>query len=406
MSARVLIRLKPDTDGRSPWLRSGDGATENTGFRRDTLWTVAREAVGCRVTVLVSATDVLLTHVSLPVKNRQRLIKAIPFALEEQLASDIDAQHFALGQQGEDGHASVAVVSRSRMDHWLEQLGSAGIVPHTMVPEVLAVPWSVGNWSILPFDEDVLVRTGAQDGFAVEAENLVAWLSAALEEAGEQRPDSIHVYGSVAAADLNELDVELVPHTEMDDPMEWLAVGIGDHPQLNLKQGLYGTEEKIGLYFRPWRPVAAVLAVWLVIQGFGVVLEGVRLERERQQLSAQIEGVFRDSFPSVKRVVNAKVQMERGLADLRKSRGSMQEDFIRLLIGGAKALRRLDDIEVRRIRYQSGRLDLELALADMSGLEPLREALSAEGTLQAKVVSAASREGVVEGKIRITGKGK
>ena len=130
------------------------------------------------------------------------------------------------------------------------------------------------------------------------------------------------------------------------------------------------------------------------------------LQSHREVVAAQIEDVFRDSFPSVKRVVNAKVQMERGLEDLRKSRGSMQEDFIRLLIGGAKALRRLNNIEVKRIRYQSGRLDLELALADMSGLEPLREALSAEGTLQAKVVSAASREGVVEGKIRITGKGK
>ncbi len=106
MSARLLIRLKPDQERLVTWLRAGDQAIENTDSRRDTLSGVAREAAGCRVTVLVPATSVLLTHVSLPVKNRQRLLQAIPFALEEQLASDIDMQHFVLGQQGHDGRAA------------------------------------------------------------------------------------------------------------------------------------------------------------------------------------------------------------------------------------------------------------------------------------------------------------
>ncbi len=114
--------------------------------------------------------------------------------------------------------------------------------------------------------------------------------------------------------------------------------------------------------------------------------------------------MFRDTFPDVKRVVNARVQMERRLKDLRKSQGSLQEDFLRLLVGGASAVRQVQGIEVKRMRYQNGRLDLDLVLADMSGLDPLRQALQAEGGLEANIVSAAAREGVVEGKIRITGK--
>ena len=150
--------------------------------------------------------------------------------------------------------------------------------------------------------------------------------------------------------------------------------------------------------------MAALLAVWLLVQGVGVVLDGVRLERERDALGDEILEVFQRTFPEVKRVVNAKVQMERQLANLRKSHGSLQNDFLRLLVGGTAALGQVNGIEVKRMRYQNGRLDLDLVLADMSGLDPLRQALQAQGSLEASIVSAASREGVVEGKIRITGK--
>ena len=407
MKDHLLIRFNTAQAKFVDWVRVSAEATSDSQFGRDTLEALSVRAQGARVTVLVPSAEILLTRVTVPGNNRQRLLKAVPYALEDQLAADVETLHFALGRREEDGAMAVAVVSREQMDGWLAELTSAGISSEVTIPDVLAVPWSTDSWSILPLGGDVLVRTGAQDGFAVEAENAVAWLSTALMDTGEDEhpPTSIHVYGrGELMPGLAELGVEVIRHEDGYASTVWFSLGLGSRPAINLQQGPYGTQERLSWYFRPWRPVAALLAVWVVLQGMEAVMDSVRLERKRDALAAQVQTVFRDTFPEVKRVVNAKVQMERRLKDLRKSHGSLQEDFLRLLVGGASALRQVNGIEIKRMRYQNGRLDLDLVLADMSGLDPLRQALQAEGGLEANIVSAAAREGVVEGKIRITGK--
>ncbi len=406
MKDHLLIRLSSAQDEEVDWVCVSGDAASDTQFGRGTLETLSLRAQGARVTVLVPSAEILLTPVTVPGNNRQRLLKAIPYALEDQLAADVDTLHFALGRREDDGAMAVAVVSRAQMDGWLEELTSAGISSEAFIPEVLAVPWSADSWSVMPLGRNVLVRTGAQDGFAVEAEDAAAWLSTALLEVGEDHPPtSIHVYGGEELCPgIDQLGVELFRHEEGHPPMVWLSLGLGSRAAINLQQGPYGTQERLSWYFQPWRPVAALLAVWVVLQGMGAVMDGMRLERERDALAAQVQAVFRDTFPDVKRVVNARVQMERRLKELRKSQGSLQEDFLRLLVGGTSALRQVNGIEIKRMRYQNGRLDLDLVLADMSGLDPLRQALQTESGLEANIVSAAAREGVVEGKIRITGK--
>ncbi len=407
MKDHLLIRFSTDQGELVDWVSVSAEATSDPQAGRDTLAALSVRAQGARVTLLVPSAEILLTRVTVPGKNRQRLLKAIPYALEDQLAADVETLHFALGRREDDGAMAVAVVSRKQMDGWVDELISAGISSEVTIPDVLAVPWSADSWSVLPIGGDVLVRTGAQDGFAIEAENAFAWLSTALTDTGEEEhpPTSIHVYGGgEVVPELDELGVEVVRHEDGHTPMVLLSLGLEGRAAINLQQGPYGTQERLSWYFRPWRPVAALLAVWVVLQGVQAVMDGVRLERERDALAAQVQTVFRDAFPDVKRVVNARVQMERRLKDLRKSHGSLQEDFLRLLVGGAGALRQVNGVEIKRMRYQNGRLDLDLVLADMSGLDPLRQALQAEGGLEANIVSAAAREGVVEGKIRITGK--
>ena len=56
-------------------------------------------AAGRRVCVLVPGTDVLLAEPEFPVKAGAKLQQVVPYALEEQLAEDIDDLHFAIGKR-------------------------------------------------------------------------------------------------------------------------------------------------------------------------------------------------------------------------------------------------------------------------------------------------------------------
>lgn len=403
MTCHLIVRLGSHPRDEVGWLLREDQQTRDQG--QSTLASLAGRARGCRVSVLVPGAEVVLTRAPVPAMSRQRLLKAVPYALEEQLAADVEELHFAIGASQGGGSPMVAVVSRARMDEWLSALESAGISPELLTPDTLVVPWAPETWSVLLTGGQALVRMGAQDGFAVETENLAGLLALAREEAEENKPVRIEVYADAEVPGiLGELDIPISAQTSDEGVLSWLAAGAYERVHLNLLQGPYGREEKVGRYLRPWRPAAAMLAVWLVVVIALGVSETWRLGHERDALAAQIEQVYRDAFPQVKRVVNPKVQMERGLADLSKDKGDLEDDFLTLVVGSARELARVDGLELKRMHYRNGRLDLDLTLNDMGALDPLRQALQATGHLNANIALSETRDGVAQGKIRITGK--
>ncbi|OQW95483.1 MAG: hypothetical protein BWK79_02355, partial [Beggiatoa sp. IS2] len=92
-------------------------------------------------TILIPSLSVLLTQATLPTRQRQKVIQAIPYALEEQLAEDIENLHFALGQRDTvTGAVTVAVVTHAQMENYQRLSAQAGLTTTVWLPEVLAVP--------------------------------------------------------------------------------------------------------------------------------------------------------------------------------------------------------------------------------------------------------------------------
>ncbi|MEZ5670871.1 MAG: type II secretion system protein GspL [Thiotrichaceae bacterium] len=111
-----------------------------------------------QVIVLLPNTEILLTQVELPTVQRHRLQQAVPYALEEQLAEDIEQLHFALGIRDAEKRLSVAVMAQKHLDSYLNALGELHIVPNLVLPEVLSLPLISDGWSLMLHRERVLVR--------------------------------------------------------------------------------------------------------------------------------------------------------------------------------------------------------------------------------------------------------
>ena len=114
MKRQIFIHLgDPTLSGTMPddvyWFVQEPGQTAGPVYHGD-LKTAANHALGCRVVVFVSGVEVVLTDVALPNMNKQKLLKAIPFALEEQLASDVEDNHFAMGDRQQEDKVNVAIV--------------------------------------------------------------------------------------------------------------------------------------------------------------------------------------------------------------------------------------------------------------------------------------------------------
>ena len=109
----LLIRLDPLDPAVASWMVASAVGQQVLPPQHGSLIQAAPLAVGRRVAVLVPAADVVSLDADLPVGTGPKLLQAIPYALEEQLADSVDDLHFAVGTRRDDGKTPVAVVTRA-----------------------------------------------------------------------------------------------------------------------------------------------------------------------------------------------------------------------------------------------------------------------------------------------------
>src|SRR5580704_6318745 len=154
MADWLLIRLPRTPEQPATWLVVDSRGNPSGPPQSGPLALAAPRAVGRRICVLVPGTDVLLTDPEVPMKAGTKLQQVVPYALEEQLADDIDDLHFALGKRAADSHRTpVAVVSRTLMDEWLAALRAAGIEPECLYADSELLPANPGQ-AVALLEED------------------------------------------------------------------------------------------------------------------------------------------------------------------------------------------------------------------------------------------------------------
>src|SRR5690349_2723143 len=130
MADWLLLRLPHAGSELATWLVVDARGAPLSPPQSGPLALAAPRVPGRRVCVLVASADVLLAHPEVPIKVGAKLQQLVPYALEEQLAENIEDLQFALGKRAsESPGVPVAVVARALLDQWLATLRAAGIEP-------------------------------------------------------------------------------------------------------------------------------------------------------------------------------------------------------------------------------------------------------------------------------------
>ncbi len=412
MVRQLLIRLyggELTEETRVQWIVYEPGQGSGS-VSQGTLREAAPYTLGARVSLLVPGEQVLLTSVQVPNMNRQRLIKAIPFALEEQLLGDPEEQHYALGKQEGDGDMPVAVAALSTMSKWHQTLVAAGIQGHYMSADCLALPWQNGSWSVLLEGDRVLVRTGPQSGLVCDKDNLLVILRLALKEAQnqEQGPERMVVFhapaeDSASLADLcKELDLQL-----QDEPFEGSVLGLMASaletlPAINLLQGDFSRRVRLDKFWQPWRATAAILAGLLILRFSANIVDYFVLSQRSDNLQAQIEQVYKTALPTAKGVPSRN-RVQQRLNQLKG--GESTQGFLALLAECGDVLRAADGLYIRSTRFKEGQLDFDLDVRDLQTLDKLKQDLIKRTGAAVEIQTASTRGDRVETRLQIRSKG-
>ncbi|UCE88583.1 MAG: type II secretion system protein GspL [Pseudomonadota bacterium] len=410
MARYLFVRLDPLVVGADTATASWvlvDGGRPQGDTASGTLDEAAAYAAGERTVVCVPGVEVLLTDVVLPGGNRQRMLRAVPWALEERLIDDPEEMHFALGARGKDGRVQVAVVERARMQHWLTLLAAAQLRPWALLVDAHCLPREDDTWSVLIEAQDSVVRTAAQGGFAVDSDSLVAVLAQSLKQT-ETLPASIGVYDCRAqqAGQLGALAAG--PELRMEPCPAGATALLAQHADpvsgINLLQGEFSQREGVSKHLRPWYTAAAVFAAWVVLQlGFSVY-RYIDLSAQAGALDSQMQTLFRKTFPDARNTKGAYAQMQSRLKALERGSGRGDSSVQELLANAGPVLSRTAGLQVQSIRYRDGGLDLELETKDLQSLDKLKQELVSKHGWDVDSQST-SRGDKVESRLKIRGAG-
>ena len=402
MRSALLLRVDPVDTETWRWLRLDVEGKPLGGLRAGTLADAAAEAVGIKVVVLAPGIDCLLASAKIPGRNRQKLMRAVPYALEEQVADEVENLHFALGPALEDGVWSVAALQRQYMDALLAAAVGAGLDVQQVIPEQLAIPFSEGGISVVIEGEVALVRTGRQAGYAIDKDNLGPLLAASVGEEEESPALKLYVQQDSTLPDLQAWPGDVQTETFAGDPLQLYAQGL-EVDAINLLQGDYSRTGEWGRVLKPWRATAALLLAGVIVSHVVMAVDYFRLSKESEALQARIEQTYREAFPNARRIVNPRAQMQQQLDQLQKT-GAGSNRFLVLVGKSGKVLRGTKGIEITSANFRAGRLDVDLTATDLQLLDKLKQDLVQAGGLAVEIQSAAAGpDKRVKGRLRIQG---
>jgi general secretion pathway protein L len=405
MSDYTYIRLHDTEATQASWLVKSPGQAVVRQVQRGALSDIPASMLANPVIVFVPASLVLLTTASVPTRNRARLVSAVPYTLEDQLADDVDNLHFAYGPFDDSNAISTAIIDRQHMRSIIDALSAAGITAEKILPAQLALPIEQGRWTVcMNTTQMATVRSARLQGFACDSHNLVMLLQRALQSATAQ-PDAIDIMNCSGA----ELDIAALQH-DIDIPLqnidcqgeELIALSRGELPDINLLQGEFAVRTKWRESGKRWLPAAALFAVWLVL---GLGMRGydyVHLKNLNTQYQARIEKLYREVFPNSKNSSNPEKQFERKLAEL--SGGTAADSgFLDLLGQAGKFLQQTSGLEINTLSYKTGQIDVDVAFKDTKVLDALRSRLASLKGLQVEVQSTSVSGDKVQSRLRIKG---
>ncbi len=351
-----------------------------------------QRAAGHRIVVLVPGADVHLTSVTVPARQPSKVLQAAPYQLEEQLAEDVDTLHFAIGPRQADGSHPIAVTTRALMDGWLAPFRERGLRPEALIPDTLALPWSLDppRWTALAEAEQVVVRNAAFGGFSCAPDDLVAY----LQMADAEKSHTLRLLiPSKAGLDYSRIDwpVELLPGYSAS--LDAFVRHLDQAHSINLLQGGYSQRQDLERYWKPWRAAASLAAITLLLGASVYGIETWRLGRDVQVQDDANLARFQTLFPSETRIVDIQVQLDQQIKAIKGS--SAQGGVFPLLEVLTQAVSANQGLRVQNIQFRDGALFLALRASDLQVVERLREWFASQRAAALEVQSAdAGSEGV------------
>lgn len=290
--------------------------------------------------------------------------QAIPYALEDQIATDIEQAHFAYSKTDEVGKIQVYIIEKALMRFVHELCHRLQLKPIMAVPDYLLLPYFEKSWTLYGDSKKLLVRDSFYSGYAVDLDYAEWMFNLKFNEftstkITEFTMPSIHLYHTQEFPTL-ELNIpELNLQSQTGSFTEFLPNSLHQlKKSCDLLQGEFYFAGELSLNVKYWLLGLASVALFLVI-GFGTtVFNYFYLNHSLQSLNQQIQTNYFAIFPDATSVQSPELRIEQKLAGLKNQSGD--QGFLDQFAQIGKLLTTVKSTEIKSIDYQNQNLSMTL----------------------------------------------
>ncbi len=355
----------------APMALSGEGELEQA----------AALSEGRKVVLLLPAGAVFRSGLDLPARGRRAAAKGVRYALEEQIAGDVEDLHFACGPISGD-RLEVAAIEREQLAGWLRRCHEAGLKPDSAYSEGDALP-DIPNVVLALLEPDsLLMRSGSGQIMAAAPSELAGLVDIlCAEEAGEEAvPFRLLVYCGTSQEQAAREAMAKLPGREVElrllqqGVMAQLSAETLSGRAVDLLQGEFKSRNQRGQRAR--KGALAALAVALLHSAL-LAIEGWRAEARYEAVASAVDARLSQLMPDVSSKANLREELRRrgGAVDL--GAAARSDAFLQLIgelerIGGER-------LQMMGLNFRNGSAGARVRAANTDTLEEGRRRLRSAG---------------------------
>jgi len=415
MSETLLIHYNIEQPQQATWSLCNDAGELTGKITTCSLDEISKNAGGHSIVVLLNSQCLHINQVKLPTQNLQKMLKAVPYAIEEFIADDIENFHFVIAKNKNSDLTSVVGIEKSTLQTITQIFQKANINVEKIIPDALCLAANENQWVCLNHLNDTYLQTNTQYGTVLPNEILQYTLTNKLADESLSKPEKILLFSEQE----NSGTFDSIPFEEIigDNEIELLNVVYNTHPlvvfcghykqatSLNLLQNDFKPKRQSSGHWQHWKLAASLAAIWLILNLGFTGFKHSQIKDENLITKAKIEKIYKKAFPQSKKIVNPRVQMEQKLKELKSGSGNSNNGLIYLLAESFGTLgSNNQNITVLSLTFRNNRMDIGLDGNNLQSIETLNKNLNSNNNIKSEITSSSSEKDKVKGNIRIEGR--
>jgi len=343
--------------------------------------------------IVIPQQCVYLTQVELPERASRQVLSAIEYQVEDQLAQDIESQHFAIGDSSENPVA-IAVVARPIMERCMTLVRSHDLRLMQIIPELFLCPWPGDGVALTEGYHGYLLRYGKYRGLKCTSQALPAMLEMVKRDV---EFDTITFYGAEDEAapvvGQYKLQQQAFAPTRLGE--------LVDGPVIDLQQRDYQLSSAWRKLAKTWKWIALLFAGLLALGAYNKAIALHGLEQELTGIKQQQYDLLKPYLPAD---TNPDANLKKLLIEHLKQfqRSQREQGFLKLMLEFTRARSGFPEVQISRIGYQANKLSFEISSSQLNDIEALLETVKKQG-VNAKLLSLSIKPDQSSGRLELQG---